>query len=301
MALLINMEINMIISWSSLDEQLKEEALSFILDHSTSLYYGNIEDRKKYLKGSTFNKGDTLKFYYDDSRFIGSIGIVTAEITVKKEAYITEIIILDKSLEVFKELLHDAISVCNYAGAEIITLGLKPNNSFLSDHLIDSSFIRSHSFVKLIHNKKSETKYDNLIPLNRENAPIFADIMTSSFLNSPNGGSLSVEEAYELIDDPDSNKYGLLEVHGRYVGVYELRVTGKKGWIDSIGIKPSCQNKGYGKILLKQSMGYLYSLGVEEIEMMVADSNITAYELYLKTGFEKKEILSTWYKLSINY
>ncbi|SHJ68487.1 Acetyltransferase (GNAT) family protein [Dethiosulfatibacter aminovorans DSM 17477] len=290
----------MIVSFSSLDERLKEEALNFILSHSTSLYYGDIEDRKKYLTGGTFEKGENLKFYYENSKFIGSIGIVTSEISLKKEGYITEINVSDKSLKVFGYLLEDAVSVCKNAGAAIITLGLKPHNFFLADSVMESNFIRSYSFIKLVHNRSIEYEYDNLVALNKENAPAFAEIMTSSFLNTPNGGSLSVKEAYELLDDHDNNKYGLLDTQCGYVGVYELRITGKKGWIDSIGIKPSCQHKGYGKMLLNQTMGYLYSLGVEAIEMMVADSNTIAYELYLKTGFEEKEVLSTWYKLSVN-
>ena len=89
--------------------------------------------------------------------------------------------------------------------------------------------------------------------------------MTSSFIDSPNGTSLSIKEAYEF------------------------RITDNKGWLDSIGIKPFCQNKGYGNILLDQSISYLYSLGIEKIEMMVDDSNIHAYNLYLKTVFKKKK------------
>jgi ribosomal protein S18 acetylase RimI-like enzyme len=260
-------------------------------------YYGSIEDRKNYLTGNTFENGVNLKFCLKNSKIMGSIGIVTSEISVKNEGYITEIIILDKSQQIFEEMLDDALAICRNTGAHIITIGLKPHNFFLTESVEGYHFIRSYSFIKLIHNKRTSTGYDNLVPLNKENAPIYAEIMTSSFINSPNGASISIKEAYELLYEPESNKYGLLKVDSNYVGVYEFRITDNKGWLDSIGIKPSCQNKGYGKILLDQSISYLYSLGVDKIELIVADSNIHAYNLYLKTGFIEKEVLSTWYKL----
>ncbi len=290
----------MIKSWFDLNIKQKEKAFDFIISNSTSLYHRDNDERKKYLTGSTFSKGKNLLFYLSDSKFWGSIGIVTSEINLRGETYITEINILDNSQNIFKELLGEAVAICKKAGSEIITLGLKPHNFFLSEIVIDSNFIYAHSFIKMTHDKKKETKYNNLIPLNKDNASSFAEIMTSSFINSPNGGSISTEEAYELLGDPDSSKYGLIQIDDEYVGVYELRISENKGWIGSIGISKSHQNRGYGKMLLNQSMGYLYSLGVDIIEMMVADSNIKAYELYIKTGFLKKEILSTWYKLSIN-
>ena len=75
-------------------------------------YYGSIEDRKNYLTDNTFDNGDNLKFCLKDSKIMGSIGIVTSEISVKSEGYITEITILDKSQKIFKEMLNNALAVC---------------------------------------------------------------------------------------------------------------------------------------------------------------------------------------------
>lgn len=288
----------MIVSWSSLDVTEKDKALSFIFDHSKSSNDSNKDERKKYLTSNIFNKGDTLMFYFNHSKILGSIGIVTAEIPVKKEGFITAINCI--SIEVFEELINKAIDIAKNKGADIVSLGLKPHNDNLTESVKDHGFLYSHSFIKLVHDDKRIISHPNLVPLDKENAPLYAAIMTSGFMNTPNGATVSDDEAYSLLEEPLSNKYGLFKINGICVGVYELRIKDDTGWIDGIAINPDEQKKGYGKMLLNQCMGYLYSLGVKKIEMMVADTNEYAFKLYLHNGFREKELLSTWFKKSVN-
>ena len=287
----------MIVTWSSLDTTKKDKALNFIFDHSKSSNEVDNDERKKYLTGNVFNNGDTLMFYINHSEILGSIGIVTAEIPVKKEGFITEINCM--STDVFKELINKTIDIAKDTGAVIVSLGLKPHNSHLIESVKNYGFIHSHSFIKLVHDDRKIISHANLLPLDRDNAPLYAKIMTAGFMNIPNGASVSDDEAYSLLEEPTSSRYGLFKINGRYVGVYELRITDDTGWIDGLAIDPADQRQGYGKMLLNQCMEYLYSLGVEKIEMMVADTNTNALNLYMDNGFHEKELLSTWFKKSI--
>lgn len=287
-------EIHMIKSWSSLDVTEKAEALRFIFANSKNSNDLSNDEREKYLTSNIFNKGDTLMIYFNHSKIIGSIGIVTAEIQEKKESFITEINCI--STKVFKELMNMAIDIAKNKGANIVSLGLKPHNDNLTKSVKDFDFLYSHSFIKLVHDNKRIISHPNLVPLNKDNTPLYAAIMTSGFMNTPNGATVSDDEAYSLLEEPLSNKYGLFKINGLYVGVYELRIKDDTGWIDGIAISPDEQEKGYGKMLLNQCMGYLYSLGVKKIEMMVADTNKNALQLYLNNDFHEKELLSTWFK-----
>lgn len=77
--------------------------------------------------------------------------------------------------------------------------------------------------------------------------------------------------------------------------------------IFEIAILKSCQNKGFGKILLENSIKKLFFSKIknnvscdinffgEEIFLEVCEKNLFAIKLYEKTGFEKISVRKNYY------
>ncbi len=59
------------------------------------------------------------------------------------------------------------------------------------------------------------------------------------------------------------------------------------GYISVVTILPKYRNNGYARILLKQCVKYLKSIGIKEIIIDVKADNIIALNLYKKIGFKE--------------
>ena len=68
------------------------------------------------------------------------------------------------------------------------------------------------------------------------------------------------------------------------IGTSWLTVDGRRIYMHHFGIKPEYQGLGYSKELLKESMNYARSTGLQ-IKLEVHRSNLKALKLYQNSGF----------------
>ncbi len=68
------------------------------------------------------------------------------------------------------------------------------------------------------------------------------------------------------------------------IGASWLTVDGRRIYLHHFGIKPEYQGMGYSKVLLKESMNYARSTGLQ-IKLEVHRSNLKALKLYQNSGF----------------
>lgn len=66
--------------------------------------------------------------------------------------------------------------------------------------------------------------------------------------------------------------------------------------IETLNVDPIFQGKGIGKKLLKAAEEDMYDYGIKKIRLEVSLYNISAINLYEKTGYRKKNILKNYYK-----
>jgi ribosomal protein S18 acetylase RimI-like enzyme len=68
--------------------------------------------------------------------------------------------------------------------------------------------------------------------------------------------------------------------------------------IETLNVDPIFQGRGIGKKLLKAAEEDMYDYGIKKIRLEVSLYNISAINLYEKTGYRKKNILKNYYKIT---
>lgn len=71
---------------------------------------------------------------------------------------------------------------------------------------------------------------------------------------------------------------------GEVIGTSWLTIDGRRIYLHHFGIKPEFQGHGYSKILLKASMNFARTSGLQ-IKLEVHRNNIKALKLYMNGGF----------------
>jgi ribosomal protein S18 acetylase RimI-like enzyme len=97
----------------------------------------------------------------------------------------------------------------------------------------------------------------------------------------------------ELYDfDLESSRIALRD--GEPVGLVNLGVRGKTGWIGGMGVVPDVRREGVGQLLMRSVHGVARRLGIKAIRLEVIDSNTPAFELYSKLGYKTVRDLEIW-------
>jgi mycothiol synthase len=132
--------------------------------------------------------------------------------------------------------------------------------------------------------------------------PAWLRVNAAAFAHHPEQGSwssadLSAREAEAWFDAA-----GLLlaEQHDTVVGfhwtkVHDALVDGRGlGEVYVLGIDPSAQGLGLGRVLLAAGLRHLFERGCRTVLLYVDDSNTTALRLYERAGFERYDHDEQW-------
>jgi ribosomal-protein-alanine N-acetyltransferase len=99
------------------------------------------------------------------------------------------------------------------------------------------------------------------------------------------GNAWGQELFHKEVKNP-SSLTALLREKKELIGYIIIGVAGPEASLLKLAIRPSCQRKGYGSLLLNHVMDKLRGMSVEKIFLEVRDSNKAAQSLYAKAGFE---------------
>ena len=72
-----------------------------------------------------------------------------------------------------------------------------------------------------------------------------------------------------------------------YASVYANDITDRIAWLSIIVVRKKYRGGGYGNYLLKSTIKTAGKNGMQKIRLEVAKTNLIAYEMYKKFGFEK--------------
>lgn len=95
-----------------------------------------------------------------------------------------------------------------------------------------------------------------------------------------------------------TDKIITLRIKNEICGFVSCKIKNKIGIIDLIGILPKYQGRGYGKILMNESIKWFNSKGINEMEVTTEGENISAQRLYQKIGFriyDTKLVYHKWF------
>ncbi len=297
----------------------KKELYNFIKGMDLTYNKTYIEMIKIY-ESDTFNDGHSVFILFNNCEIMGSIAVITKEIIIKGEAYITDIYIEKKgenneniylnnpfkviNIENFSRILIEkGVEYCNIRGAKSVKIGIRESETHLIPYMKKFKFTHIYDAQVMTCNKEENivSKVNNdmeLIPLSISNSHQYINIQNETFKNSPNGGTIDEAEVRDYIVRYANNEdlIGLCFAQKKACGIYELSIDRNVGWIDTLGIMPKYQNKGLGKQLLGKCIEKLYEKKLDEIKLLVITSNQGAVSMYRNYGFEDEKVFSYWFE-----
>ena len=310
------MEIKQFNLISSLE---KKELYNFI--KSTDLTYNKtfIEMNKIY-ESDTFNEGNSVFVLFYKGKIKGSAALITKEISINGEAFITDICVGKENvenenislkstfkisnIEMFLQfLIETLVNYCNKFIYKNIKVGIRESEIYLIplinklkfNHIYDAVIMR-YKEDKNMHLKVD--KEIELRPLCILNSHEYMNIHNETFKNSPNGGTIDEVEVKDYIVQYANNEdmIGICYFEKNPCGIYELSIDGNTGWVNTLAITPKVQNSGLGSSLIMKCIGKLYEKKLNEIKLLVITSNNIAVKLYKSSGFEEESVFSYWFE-----
>lgn len=274
-----------------------EKKLFYHSINSLQLIFENYNEFEKYYLANNFNNGKTSFCFFNNQLPVGAIAVVTKEIIYRKQIFITGLNLDDKTY--LKEMTDIVLETISELKPEIIKIGVNPLKTEVIELLQNIGFKNPYRLLSLIKRDLNNYEIDGLFSfkeLNEGNKYIFQTILNSSFSNSKNGGFINDDDLRDYLIDysKKSDLIGIFYYNNLPIGTYELNVDNKKGLIESIGIAPEYQGRGYGKKLLEASINKLLEYNVSEIVLTVIETNKNAYELYKKYDFIEQKVVSVW-------
>jgi ribosomal protein S18 acetylase RimI-like enzyme len=135
-----------------------------------------------------------------------------------------------------------------------------------------------------------------LVPASRLTPGQLAALFTDSFYGY--AVPMQIDEAgfrlmADLFDvDVDASRVAVCD--GRPIGLVNLGVRGRAGWIAGLGVVSDERRRGVGESLMRGVHESARALGVEEVWLEVFELNAPAVALYEKLAYERVRELDVW-------
>jgi len=284
----------------------KKKLYNFI--KSTDLTYNKayIEMVKIY-ESDTFDDGNSMFILFHNGKIIGNAAVITKEISIKGEAFITDVYIANENIEVnLCFLMKKVVEYCSLCSAKSVKIGVREGESHLIPYIEAIEFTHIYDALIMKYNggrNKKWKKYREieLLPLCILNSCDYMNIQNEAFINSPNGSTIDEMEVKDYIIQYANNEdlIGICFSEKKACGVYELSIDGNIGWINTLGIEPFYQKKGIGSALIVKCIKKLYEKNLNEIKLLVITSNKIAVSMYKHIGFQEEKVFSYWFEKNI--
>jgi len=290
----------------------KKELYNFIKGMDLTYNKTYIEMYKAY-ESDTLNEGNTVFIAFQKGKIKGCVALITKEISIKGEAFITDIYVKRENTNnklkglntelVFKIMIDRAVEYCNMCNANSIKIGIRESEKHLIQYInkFGFNYIYDALVMKYERDRDAVLKINNEIelqPLSILNSQEYMNMHNEAFKNSPNGGSIDEVEVKDYIVQYANNEdlIGICFDRNKPCGIYELSIDVNIGWIDALAIRPIYQNSGLGKLLIIECIKKLFEKNLQEVKLLVITSNNIAFNMYKKCGFEEERVFSYWFE-----
>ncbi len=293
-----------IVPFISLCKEEIEELFDFINEISEEASFNNFNTMVKDFSGHTFNYGKEYFTIWENNELKATMGLITIDIETKREAFITSIFAYDESDKYIFKLFEKAKEIVNKTNAKFIRLGISKGREYLIPAMIKLGFEKSYDIVTLKFEdiealkkieENSNFEYRNLT---KENTEIFRTVHNRAFISSPNGGTMTEDEAKEIASyNKNTDWSGICYFKKNPVAMYQCNSKEDTIWIETIGVLPKYQGIGIGKLILRRAVKIALREKYDSIKLYVVTSNEVAYKTYLKYGFEFYEQRAAWFSM----
>jgi ribosomal protein S18 acetylase RimI-like enzyme len=290
-----------------LSVEQKEELYNFIKNTDLTYNKSFIEMNNIY-ESDTFNDGNSVFILFHKDVIIGSAAVITKEINIKGEAFVTDLYVSRENVEAnLCYLMEKIVGYCKICTARSVKIGIRESETHLIPYIKAIEFTHIYDAVIMKHTicvDKICGPYSKieLQPLSISNSREYMNIQNESFRNSPNGATIDelVVKDYIVRYANDEDLIGMCFFEDNACGVYELSIDGNIGWINTLGIAPIYQKKGLGSALIAKCIKKLYEQNLNEIKLLVITSNDSAVKMYKKNGFKQEKVFSYWFERTIS-
>ncbi|AIY83215.1 acetyltransferase domain protein [Clostridium baratii str. Sullivan] len=286
----------MIKSYLELSCDEKDKLLVFLNRNNQNVA---LSEMRKMFENKVYGNGDGILVFKDDNRVICVGRVVLKEIPLTGIAYIHFLDILESlpnKKEVIKEMINECYKKAEKYNANKILLGFRKKETTEMLHKIgfDADYAAK---IMILKDRTKKEKVLNIEEINKENKLEYMRLYNESFNNMPHGASLDEEEAEEYLNENNTgNKYFIVSNSKENIGVLNTTIKGKRGTFD-IGLSSKFRGKGYGKRLLETAIDFLECKDIENVYLIVIETNKIAYKMYKKRGFMEDRVLSYWISL----
>lgn len=286
----------MIKSYLELSCDEKDKLLVFLNRNNENVA---LSEMRKMFENKVYGNGDGILVFKKDNKVICVGRVVLKEIPLTGIAYIHFLDILESlpnKKEVIKEMINECYKKAEEYNANKILLGFRKKETTEMLHKIGFDADYAAKIMTLQDRTKKE-KVLNIEEINKENKLEYMRLYNESFNNMPHGASLDEEEAEEYLNENNTgNNYFIVSNSKENIGVLNTTIKEKQGTFD-IGLSSKFRGKGYGKRLLETAIDFLESKDIENVYLIVIETNKIAYKMYKKRGFMEDRVLSYWISL----
>lgn len=285
----------------------RKELYKFIKNMDLTYNKCYIEMCKIY-ESDTFNDGNSVYILFHRDEIIGSAAVITKEISIVGEAFITDVYVSHENVEMnLSFLMKKIMKYCNICSARSVKIGIRQSETYLIPYIKNIEFTHIYDAVIMKYNGDKNIQFKEnadveLKPLCILNSHKYMDIHNDAFKNSPNGATIDEAEVNDYIIHYANNHdlIGICFAEKNACGIYELSIDENIGWINTLGIAPCYQRKGLGSALVAKCIKKLYEQNLEEIKLLVITSNDTAVKMYKENDFKEENIFSYWFEKTIS-
>lgn len=287
----------MIRTFAELDDLERKELYEFLKKFGKNWFYKDYEEMIKVFSGGLFNQGTTYYSYWLAGEPKGTLGVITKEIAVRKEIFMTNV--YADSEEVVNLLIERGLVDIRELCPCSVKLGLRDDRFKVVVENI--GFALGYSAVILRYEGREVERVSLAVrELDLNTAEDFRIVHNEAFLTSPNGAVLEKDDMSEVLEQYGGNldKAGIIYQGDRPVGMYQLTLKDDIAWIEVIAVVPERQSQGWGRDILRYCLWRLKDRDL--IKLIVMSSNKLAYDFYFRHGFIKEEVLSNWYACELS-
>ena len=206
----------------------------------------------------------------------GLASLVLKEIAVSGRAYAVIRSVWNGRTEAF---LQECLSFCRAVGAEEVYASYE-TEILPADHVYDTVA------MELEKSGLPAGAPVELEPLTEENGQIFLDIYNTCFREMIGAATYGKQDLLRLLG---TDCAFLAKKDGKYAGIAEISEIG----LENIAVLPEFRGLGYDLALAVLPM-----VPRKIVRLKVASNNEKALALYTRLGFERKEIVSRWWRLA---
>jgi ribosomal protein S18 acetylase RimI-like enzyme len=67
---------------------------------------------------------------------------------------------------------------------------------------------------------------------------------------------------------------------------------GHRGWVYYVAVAPERQGRGIGQAMMRHAEGWLRSIGVRKLELLVREGNEKVISFYERLGYERQKVVT---------